>query len=399
MTLSKLSSLILPLIFLPIFSFGQACTAAQAQVDLDINNVSAILLSGGDMWWDLTNGKYIVPKPLPGGTPVAAMFTSSLWIGGVDNAGNLKLAAQTYRQSGDDYWPGPIINGASPICSQWDQHYVVYGDEIALVRLDFLDDGNVSSVPVNMLKWPARGNPYYSNHFPNVLPNQDLAPFYDQDNDGIYDPYNGDFPIVGKQGCDTLYADQMIWWVINDLGNLHTQTGGAPIGVEIQTMAYSFISPPLDYSTFYNYTIINKGVTSLNDTYITQFSDPDLGCWDNDYIGNDSTRSMGIVYNATATDPSCASVGYGNSIPLVGIDMLSSPDDDNGVPLGMTSFFYFNNDFSPQGAPSNPGEYYGYMNGKWKDGSPIEYGGDGYNEGTFPTSHVYSGNPKDPNSW
>ncbi len=399
MNLKKLLLFCLTSLLFPFISVGQNCAAAQSQIDLDVNNVTVGLLNGGDMWSNLSDGRYIVPKPLPGASPVSAMYTSSLWIGGVDDLGNLKLAAQTYRQGGDDFWPGPIINGSAPVCGYWDQHYVVYGSEITLVRLDFLADGTVDSVPDNLLRWPGRGNPYYSNYFPTALPNQDLAPFYDEDSDGIYDPYNGDFPVLGIDGCDSTYADQMVWWVINDIGNIHGQTGGDQLGVEIQTLAYSFIAPPLDYSTFYNYKIINKSPDVLNDLYIGQFADPDLGCWDNDYVGCDKLRSMGIVYNATATDPTCASTGYGTSIPLVGIDLLKGPDDDNGNELGMTSFIYYNNDGSPQGNPTNAAEFYGYLTGKWRDGSPIEHGGDGYNENTVPATHVYPGNPSDPNNW
>ena len=39
------------------------CAPAAAKEDLDINNVRATILTGGDMWWDLVNGKYLVPKP------------------------------------------------------------------------------------------------------------------------------------------------------------------------------------------------------------------------------------------------------------------------------------------------------------------------------------------------
>src|SRR5690606_10310784 len=39
------------------------CLPATAQVDIDINNVRARILNGGDMWWDLNSvAKYEVPK-------------------------------------------------------------------------------------------------------------------------------------------------------------------------------------------------------------------------------------------------------------------------------------------------------------------------------------------------
>ena len=50
------------------------CQQSEAQIDLDINNVKARLLAGGDLWWDLQNGKYIVPKPAPGFPEVSAII-------------------------------------------------------------------------------------------------------------------------------------------------------------------------------------------------------------------------------------------------------------------------------------------------------------------------------------
>ena len=31
-----------------------------------------------------------------------------------------------------------------------------------------------------------------------------------------------------------------IWWIINDKGDLHTETGGEAIGLEIQMLAFAF---------------------------------------------------------------------------------------------------------------------------------------------------------------
>ena len=80
------------------------CLPSTSQSELNVNNVRANILGAGDMWWDLDNGKYEVPK----NSDKHSMFTGSLWIGGLDNQGNLKVAAMTYRQDGNDFWPGPL---------------------------------------------------------------------------------------------------------------------------------------------------------------------------------------------------------------------------------------------------------------------------------------------------
>ncbi|HRG88588.1 MAG TPA: hypothetical protein PLW44_06170, partial [Chitinophagales bacterium] len=38
------------------------CVTPTAQFDLDVNNVRARLLTGGDMWWNLSEARYEVPK-------------------------------------------------------------------------------------------------------------------------------------------------------------------------------------------------------------------------------------------------------------------------------------------------------------------------------------------------
>ena len=45
---------------------GGNCVPATKQVDMEINNVRARLLNGGDIWWDKSKGRYIVPKVTAG---------------------------------------------------------------------------------------------------------------------------------------------------------------------------------------------------------------------------------------------------------------------------------------------------------------------------------------------
>ena len=79
-------------------NYREDCVAAEAQIDQSINNVRARLLTGGDVWWNGSDGRYIVPKVTPGsGVPErSSIFAGAVWIGGFDPGGNLKLAAQTY---------------------------------------------------------------------------------------------------------------------------------------------------------------------------------------------------------------------------------------------------------------------------------------------------------------
>ena len=105
-------------------------------MDLDINNVRCRLLGAGDFWWDLQNdAKYEIPKvdPSTGTIPVSSSFAGALWVGGIDAGGQLKIAAQTYRQSGNDFWPGPLDNDGTieeATCNAYDRHWKVNRTEI-----------------------------------------------------------------------------------------------------------------------------------------------------------------------------------------------------------------------------------------------------------------------------
>ena len=106
------------------------CLPATGQIDLDFNNIRAKILGGGDMWWDLaSNPRYEIPK----GSRKHSLFASSVWVGGIDAGGQLKVAAQTYRQTGNDFWPGPLDKNAEvtkQICEKYDNHWKITKKEL-----------------------------------------------------------------------------------------------------------------------------------------------------------------------------------------------------------------------------------------------------------------------------
>jgi hypothetical protein len=113
-------------------------------------------------------------------------------------------------------------------------------------------------------------------------------------------------------------------------------------------------------------------------------------------VGCDINRSLGICYNGTISDPDCASRGYGVNPPIVGVDYFEGPLDENGQQLGMSTFTYYNNDFTPTGNPVTAIQFYNYMRGFWKDGLPFSDDGTqascNYRQGT-PVKYMYPGDP------
>ena len=317
-----------------------------------------------------------------------------------------------------DFWPGPLTDNGTidkETCENWDRHFEVSGASIDALRTDVLLDGVVDNpVALDLKKWPARGNPYFEQIYGFPLPDQDLAPFIDYDGDGLYDPGQGDHPIIEVTGCDEnsndynrpVYADQMIWWVYNDKGNIHTESEGNPMSMEVQVTAFAYATTDaINNMTFYRYKLLNKNPLTVTDTHFSLWSDPDLGCPENDYIGCDTLLDLGYVYNDGVDGPLCQTAdipGYGAVPPALGVDYFRGPLDEFGNQIGMSAFQYHVNDNTPTGDPSDAAGYFNLQRGSWPNNTAVSYGGTGYDPAnTDITPYVFPSRPclTDANAW
>ncbi|MFN5417075.1 MAG: T9SS type A sorting domain-containing protein [Flavobacteriia bacterium] len=403
-----------------------SCIPPSSTTYLEANNVRCMVHTAGNLWQvpGQNFSKYEVPK----NSGINALFTSALWLGGTDVNGQLKLAALRYRD-GQDYWTGPLtINTANTDyenCEKYDRHFSSRQDEIrefdAWYQQGLTDQQNGTSLQAtffpnykipNIIKdWPAHGNTTIGQDYY-------LAPFYDRDENGIYEWEKGDYPWydfkkekICKVDRDvSLYGDQNLWWVINDKGNIHTETGADPIGMEIRCQAFAFATnDEVNSMTFYNYELINRGTQTLYNTYFGSFVDAALGDPYDDFVGCDVNRGLAYVYNGDSYDgDNLGFKGYGEKTAAVGVDFFEGPFQDNdnidnafGIGVnealngigygdgvidnerfGMRRFLYYVNTGSSlnenQTDPIKATDYYNYLRGFWKDGTPFYYGGNGH---------------------
>jgi hypothetical protein len=438
-----------------ITSWRAACVRPTKQIEMQVNNVRARLLTGGDIW---SEAQYIVPKPAPGQLPVSALYAGGVWIGGVDRAGNIKLSGVTYRSQGYDFFAGPLdINGTTEQvqCQNWDRFFTVKGVSVRNHYNNILKSKetgtklNCDSIPEDVRYWPGQGNPYWREKYNFNLPDQPLGAYWDDDQDGIYDPCNGDFPLIDIRGCEPnniseakeLIPDEMVFWIYNDNGGPQSLSGPQSIQMEVQVQSFAYsTNDEINDMTFYRYKLINKANEDLVDCYFSMWIDPDLGCYQDDLIGCDVSRSLAYVYNQDAVDGSngtaCEGTNtYGTEIPILGMDYFRGPlgpkvfkkgtdgkpildangnkilleprpftgEQDTLVELGMTSFTYAENCGigSPPTATCDPQRgrengFYNYIRGLWADGTPVTFGGTGYNPGSRDT--VKFAFPDDPNN-
>ncbi|MBL7720014.1 MAG: T9SS type A sorting domain-containing protein [Flavipsychrobacter sp.] len=398
----------------PLLKSAANCKEAMASVDLDINNVRSRLMTGGDMWWDRGTGtpSYEVPK----GSKKNSLFAGSCWIGGYDAQGQLKVAAQLYRSDGNDYWPGPLDptnNVDATTCNDWDRFWKVNRSDINRFRELVATGGNVEDPAFDDIKqWPARGNTETKGTsngvlLPTMVEGREYAPFIDANGDNRYRWQDGDYPDI--------FGDQYVWWIFNDKGNLKGQTKSDPIGLEVQTSSFAYSTKDfLNDATFVNYRIINRGALTMDSTFMGTWTDADLGRYDDDYIGCDTARGLGILYNAVSEDGNGGAGQYGTTVPMIGVDFFRGPkrplfQPDGSIiyeQLRMTSFTYFNNSASGDiGDPSNAIEVFYYMTGSNRVGRHFRYDYQGpgiastaYGPGPD-VSYVFWGEPDDRNTW
>lgn len=394
------------LVLIAYFTVTAAISQAQNNFKyLDINNVKAGVGNIGVMHYNPANSGASYEVPV--GSGAHSDFHTGFWIGGIDPGGQLHLAAQTYRQMGDDFWPGPLDTTNAGITqatsNQYDKIWKLNQSDINAFITNF-NNGNVqngSYTPVaDLLSWPAQGTGAQSRN---------LAPFVDKNNNHVYDPLTGgDYPVIK--------GDQSLYYIFNDNLSSHGNTGGAPLKVEVHATAYAYGNSAiasqyafLSKATFYNYKVINRSNQTYDSAFVSLWTDVDLGYYADDFIGCDVPGNYGYVYNADAFDETIGSIqGYGSMIPAAGYQVLkgginaqdSIDNNGNGMidepceTMGMTRFAYSTNAVSatvgPQMDPQGATEYYQFMSGSWRDRTPFTCSGNGYG-GTTPTPFIYPG--------
>jgi len=357
---------------------------------LQANNVKALINSNGGLFFDYVGvGTYVVPNK-PDKANVSSLFVANLWMGGIDEEGDLRVAAQTYNQSGLTFWPGPIVENYAH-CNEFDRVWTVSKASVDTFLNNYIEtQGEIakSAIPQSILKYPATNNPHF-DEFP--LPqNESLAPYVDTNKDGKYNPIDGDYPAIK--------GDQNNWNIFNDARFYgRVQSCNYPLNMQIDCMAYASASNDyINNATFYDYTLTYKGNDTLTDFYLGMFVDPDLGNYLDDFVGCDIDAKMGYAYNGDDFDD--GPEGYGDKIPAIGIKFVKSLINENNEEVDLAAFVYYQNNFTEIGNPLNSKDTYNYLKGFWKDDTPLTPGGNGYG-GDTPYPFMYSNPPKDENGW
>jgi hypothetical protein len=370
---------------------------------------------------------------------IALVFTGAIWMGGKTKSGELRFSGTTNVSltDGFDWYPGPLDQSGNTneiICKNFDEIFKVTYDELKLaIDLIYKSDGTIdpnacSVIPENVKYWPGRGNPYFKENLGFDLPDVELATFFDKDKDGIYNPCNGDLPILETKKCEPTNAKEVLeafpsalsYWVVNDNGGPHKLSSGDPMKMEIHNYMFSFDDKAYEDMTFYKFKSVYKGEDELNDVFFSTWVDADLGCYTDDYIGTVAAENMMFCYNGDANDGDNGSCQGGvktfkNEMPMLGVSYLQGFEgmkaNAEGIlepyDTGLTSSTYSNRcggEIPVEPVTCDPQDrdepFYDKIRGLWVFGDAMTFGGTGSTIGSEDTvKYILDGNPANPQDW
>ena len=351
---------------------------SQQQVTLNENNAKVKVNTNGILFHDANSNS--AGYEIPVNSNLHIFNASSFWFGGTDVNGQVKFCGQKSIND-KDYWTGPLSTfGGSQ------NGYIGYGDaEITPSQIttwnqvwsmtqaeiqNHIQNWNSSGYtpPSSILDWPAHGD---------ISLGQDyyIAPFVDVNGDGIYKPtIDGDYPYIR--------GDEATFLILNDKGGVHSSTG-EPIGLELHLMVYQYnTNDCINNTTFVNARVINRSTQTLYDFKMANYTDPNIGNPNDDFVGCHPAKNLLYGYNSDNNDDG----GYGTNPPAAGVISLNHP---------MAYAGYFDNQLPHAQLPNNVMDYLGFMNGFWGN-SVVHFtqGGNGLN-GTTLTNFIYD----DINNW
>lgn len=387
---------------------AQDCPS-DTKLPLHGNNIKAVIRNTGDLFWDYREERYKAGFQVPyrGEASPSTIFDANFVMAGIDPDGVINIAYNENQAiSGQGtYLVGPLdtVTGLPnpDNCENYNRIWTAYRHEIDFFLKDLTDNGILDHPLENIMGWPAQGNPHFSAIYGFELPNtpQGLAPFFDNNQDGIYNPEDGDYPHPPHVHPEQ-FPNQMTWSVFNDMGH---EGISEPIQAEVQLTTYAFAcadNPILSNTMFTNYKVINRSEVALDSFHLGLVLDFNIGCHKDDFIGSIPEWNTFYGYNVDAIDGSpgfdCSSEisTYGFYSPVQAVTILKGSLDY------FTYFYYvpFGQPPFPLIDPYSSVEAFNFLTGSGKTGQPFTYGGYGIGEAEV-VNHVFPDNPNDSLGW
>jgi len=332
-------------------------------------NPSTGSFDGNRIYTDLENNGMVVSYRITGhsgmewpqGSSKFAVYASGIWMAGkVD--GDIRTAVAEYQP---EFTSGPYdSDGNNPAD--------------VLFKVNKVDLQDPESNP-DFANWPVANG----------------APWVDEDADGVYTP------MPAGPDHPEFIGDQVIFYVMHDaLETNHSTFNTDPLGIEVQMTIWGYDrNDAFGDMVFVRARIFNMGGNDIKDTYLGLWSDPDLGDAGDDFVGCDTSLSLGFCYNDGADGV------YTDAAPAVGYDFFQAAFPSGDITdttyafdeyragyknQAMSSFVKYINGSDVYTDPNDASEAYFYLSGFLRDGSPFVNSATGQ-----PSKFVHPDDPND----
>lgn len=245
-----------------------------------------------------------------------SLYSASPWVAGKQDA-EWKHTLPKYNSTNTDSlsWAGPqqaIVRDDA----FYERYHQVWTVDQAMIDAHAAQWNEPDyTMPYAIATWPGNGNT--ANGEPARI-----APFQDQDGDGLYEPEAGDHPLIrGHRAAYTILRTDRFGFNDGD------------VECDMHLMVYNYDDPALEdryNSTFVNLRLINRSGADYDSVFVGLFTDLDLGNPTDDLSGCDSTRHLWYGYNGDEMDGDTLYAnalvrGYGVQPPASGVKVLNHP--------------------------------------------------------------------------
>ncbi len=306
--------------------------------DLVYNQVSFRVNTDGSLFENSMEKKPFFK--VPGNGQVSSIYAANWWCGATLPDGDTATLVGTYVASGQETMPGPISSNYNAEYSN--KYYKTWPMTVDLVnyhRSHYQENGY--QLDPTIAEWPAEGRPGV-----DVGP---FAPYHDFNNNGTYDPLNGDYPAIP--------GDMALFYVRNSINNqVANTTGGKKLKLALSGFIYGFYAfdGPLSKTVFIKTRVTNGGIEALTNLYVALWLDGDIGNSTDDFGGSIPGRNAVYMYNSDNQDEGTIATSYGENPPAQGYLWLNAP---------LSSAAVYNS--SEMSEPfQGYSRYYNYLSGK-----------------------------------
>lgn len=386
------------------------CEAYSTFPALKYDEYGTELRSGQHLSASIGLGTKVIKSPngLPGANydGLSACYNlNEHFVGFIGSSDTVSNALSNYSDQYNEL-PGPHTTSAmydQILESKYNRPYHV-SVQMIQDHIDSVQSGSSTYVPVWAIRnWPAHGSAALGQA-------ANLAPFVDNNSNGVYEPLLGEYP--------SIYGNDCVFSITH-----YRTNGNNNKALEFHSYVYTQACDTTE--TFDNVLMRKVQVYSrgavIDSLFFGGRFDGDLGNYNDDYAG--TNVDLGLIYNYNADlmdENNSGRIGYQDTLPAQGVMVLkgfkqANDGLDNGIGIqpgqsvngygfndgitdneyyGLASANIYTGTNAPLGMsdPTSAVQWYNVLNGFFQLGDTIYYGGTGFQSGTIPTKYMYPGN-------